>query len=370
MNFSLNGVIVNQSLNTQKNNSNRRTFIALEFVLRFLSYGKSIGVPVDSLLSFFTLDLRKHTKKPGFVPGHIWEGIVALGIECCERRGDSLAGLNASIALGNSFLGLWGFISEKSDTLGVAIEVAVAYKKLHANTLEFYVERLPGYLDLIISPTFRLPSPEAHAADFYLLQLVRLIQQCTGEASGVVESVHLKHTAPAKVELIACYSDYFKCPVYFARPSNKIRIFASALNLPLVTADTELKVALEPSARAQISHFDESEEDFEALTRSHLKVLFNSKQATKENLAHSLGMSPRTLLRKLHITGTSYRILLHDLRYTLAQQYLLEPSLNMTFIATQLSFNDLQSFSRWFTKQTGVSPSIYRELHLSKLRDQ
>lgn len=341
-------------------NLNQHTYIALENVLRFLSYGKSLGIPVDGLLAFYNFDLRTRTKKPGFVPGHVWENIVIVGTEWCARIGDPLAGLNAAIGLGNSFLGLWGFIAEKSETLGKAIEVAAAYKKLHADTLNIEIQLHPGYLDIVVTPAFNHPDAQAHAADFYLLQLVRFIQQCTGEARGVIESVHFQHAPPKSSKLTAKFTDAFKCSTHFNSQDNRLRIFSSALSLPLVTADADLQATLEPKARDQLAAFDRAVENFETQARQHLRKLFSIKQASKESLAQSLGMSSRTLLRKLQATGTTYQSLAHDVRLELAKQYILQPALPMTFVAEQLSFKDPQSFSRWFTEQTGSSPSSYR----------
>lgn len=212
----------------------KRTFIALEHVLRFLTYGKNLGAPVDGLLDFYNIDLRRDTQKPGFVPGHIWEMIIVVGIQWCKHMGDPLSGMGAAISLGNSFLGLWSFIAEKSDTLGKAIETASAYKKLHADTLDVDVRRHPGYLDIIITPTFRNPEAYAHAADFYLIQLDRFVRQCTGEARGVIECIHLQHAPPETPALLARYSAEFKCPIHFGAAENLLRIPAVALNLPLV----------------------------------------------------------------------------------------------------------------------------------------
>jgi|GEM_PF-2931839 len=341
----------------------KRTFISLEHVLRFLAYAKNLGIPVDSMLAFYNIDLRKDTPKPGYVPGHIWEMIIIVGVECCKRLGDELGGFNAAIGLGNSFLGLWSFIIEKSDTLGKAISIADTYKTLHADTLDIVTRHRPGYLDIIITPSFKNPDAYAHAADFYLVLLDKLIKHCTGEAHGVTESVHFQHAAPKTPDLLAQYRAVFNCPIYFNAPENLLRIPTNALNLPLVTADKLLQTTLEQRARDQLKTFAEDNKDFEAQARCILRTLIANGRASKEALAESLNINPRALLRKLQSTGITYQSLCHEVRLDLAQHYLTQPVLPLAFIANHLGFQDPQSFSRWFVNLTGESPSVYRNRH-------
>lgn len=159
------------------------------------------------------------------------------------------------------------------------------------------------------------------------------------------------------------YRAVFNCPIYFNAAENILRIHARALNLPLVSADAALQTALEPRAREQLAAFEFKDEDLEAQARRHLRTLIASGRASKEALAEKLDMNPRALLRKFQSTGTTYRALYHEVRLQMAQDYLTQPLLPLAFIANHLGFQDPQSFSRWFTDQTGETPSTYRNQH-------
>lgn len=353
--------------NIKPSDQPKHSYISLEHVLRFLAYGKNLGAPVDGMLAFYGIDLRRNTRKPGYVPGHIWEMIIVIGIQWCKRMGDPLSGMGAALALGNSFLGLWSFIAEKSDTLGKAIDVAVTYKNLHADTLDVDVRHHPGYLDIVITPNFKDAEAYAHASDFYLIQLDKFVKYSTGEARGVTESVHFQHAAPEPPALFEHYRAVFNCPIYFNASDNILRIHTRALNLPLVSADAALQSALEPRAREQLAAFEFKDEDIEAQTRRHLRMLMASGRVSKEVLAEKLDMNPRALLRKLQSAGTTYRTLHHEVRLKMAQEYLTQPLLPLAFIANHLGFQDPQSFSRWFIDQTGEAPSTYRNRHEQSL---
>lgn len=345
----------------KKPDATKRTFISLEHVLRLLAYGKNLGAPVESMLEFYNIDLRRNTSKPGYVPGHIWEMIIVVGIQWCKRNDDHLSGMEAAISLGNSFLGLWSFIAEKSDTLGKAIDIAVIYKKLHADTLDVDIRHQPGYLDIVITPSFKNDEAYAHASDFYLIQLDKFVRYSTGEAHGVTESIHFQHAVPETPALFERYRAVFNCPIHFNAAENFLRIHASALNLPLVSADAALQSALEPRAKEQLAAFEfKNEEDIDVLTRRHLRTLIASGRVSKEALAEKLDMNPRALLRKLQLAGTTYRTLCHEVRLQMAKDYLTQPVFSLASIANHLGFKDPQSFSRWFIDQTSEAPSTFR----------
>lgn len=338
----------------------KRSYTSLETVVRLLAYGKNLGIPVDGLLEFYGVDLRRDTHKPGYVPGHILEMMILIGAEWRQRAGDPLAGLEAALGLGNSFAGLWGFIAEKSDTLGKAIEVAGLYQKLHASTLDAERRHSPGYLDIVVTPRFKSPAASAHAVDFYLIQLDKFVKHCTGEALGVTDCVHFQHAAPETPELLARYQAEFNCPIHFGATENLLRLPTAALSLPLVTADALLRNTLEQHARDQLAAYHQKKEDFADSARRHLRTLIAGGHVSKEALAECLDMNPRTLLRKLQAAGTTYRELCHEVRLDLARHYLKQPMAPLAMIASQIGFQDPQSFSRWFTDQTDESPSAFR----------
>jgi AraC-like DNA-binding protein len=79
-----------------------------------------------------------------------------------------------------------------------------------------------------------------------------------------------------------------------------------------------------------------------------------------EEVASELHMSARTLKRKLQQLGTSYQIILSDLRKALAVEYLTQTDMTVDDIAIQLGYSDASNFARAFRRWTGKSPSDYR----------
>lgn len=80
-----------------------------------------------------------------------------------------------------------------------------------------------------------------------------------------------------------------------------------------------------------------------------------------DDVAGRLGVSKRTLQRKLSEDGTSYQKQLNHVRELLAKRYLTTTSMRSNEIAFMLGYLELNSFLHAFNTWTGLSPSEYRK---------
>ena len=80
-----------------------------------------------------------------------------------------------------------------------------------------------------------------------------------------------------------------------------------------------------------------------------------------DDAARALGLSPRSLRRRLATLGTSYQTLLDEVRGRTATRLLQESNAPVSTIAYELGFGSPSDFSRAFRKWTGRSPSAWRE---------
>ena len=78
------------------------------------------------------------------------------------------------------------------------------------------------------------------------------------------------------------------------------------------------------------------------------------------DVARSLGMSQRTLARKLAAEGLNFTEILQQLRRDLAVRYLDDNKLHVSKIAWLLGFNEVSAFTHTFKRWTGKTPSQTR----------
>jgi AraC-like DNA-binding protein len=79
--------------------------------------------------------------------------------------------------------------------------------------------------------------------------------------------------------------------------------------------------------------------------------------------AKQLGMSERTLQRKLADTNTTFKDELADARVRAAKRMLVASDAPLTTIAFDVGCGSLQNFSALFRRRTGESPSAFRAKH-------
>lgn len=83
-----------------------------------------------------------------------------------------------------------------------------------------------------------------------------------------------------------------------------------------------------------------------------------------EDFAQQLGITLRTLQRRLKQENTSYALLRDAVRYRHAQQHLLDPNMDMESIAAALGFAETANFHHAFKRWSGISPGEFRRRHV------
>jgi AraC-like DNA-binding protein len=82
-----------------------------------------------------------------------------------------------------------------------------------------------------------------------------------------------------------------------------------------------------------------------------------------DKVAREMRMSPRTLQRRLGELGSSYQVLLDDVRRDASRRLLATTDLDAAEIAFLLGFEELNSFGRAFHAWEGATPLQWRETH-------
>ena len=80
-----------------------------------------------------------------------------------------------------------------------------------------------------------------------------------------------------------------------------------------------------------------------------------------EVAATDLGMSGRTLRRKLAEDGTTYQQELDQVREKLSKEYFYRGGESITELSLMLGFADSSAFAKAFRRWTGLSPTEYLE---------
>ena len=157
------------------------------------------------------------------------------------------------------------------------------------------------------------------------------------------------------------YEAHYGCRVRFKAPRNTIVFRTSDLELPFATYNAELLATLNPKVDREIAWL-KMQQTTSSRAKWVLKRLLGGQHAGVHEVAKELGMSSRTLQRRITEEGSSFRQLLSDARRELARLYLQHPSLGLGKTASLLGYEDANSFLRAFRVWEGVTPTEWRAL--------
>jgi AraC-like DNA-binding protein len=168
-------------------------------------------------------------------------------------------------------------------------------------------------------------------------------------------AVSLRHPPPPDV---APYEQFFGCPVEFRAASYELRLPLELLRQPMVAA--------QPRAESRLQDLLESElrtlapELTVAVAEQVRAALEEHERPTQASIARRLGVGQRTLQRRLHDEGSSFRKIVDREHRELALALLGQPGRRVIDVAQAAGFDDATSFAKAFRRWTGESPSAYR----------
>lgn len=155
------------------------------------------------------------------------------------------------------------------------------------------------------------------------------------------------------------YEVFFGAPVQQGT-SPVIAFAAEDAFRPFLTANEGMWRVFEPDLRRRLGELDATASTAERV-RAVLLELLPSNTATIEKTAERLGLSKRTLQRRLEDEGENFRALVNGTREDLARHYLGNTSMSGGEIAFLLGFEDPNSFYRAFHDWTGQTPDSARQ---------
>jgi AraC-like DNA-binding protein len=197
--------------------------------------------------------------------------------------------------------------------------------------------------------------PRRQDSEFSMAAICKLLA-ASGPGLHPVEA-QFEHDAPASR---AVHERVFRAPLRFGQSANRL-IFANAdLDRPHAAADPGLAMILERHIAELLRDPDAAEDAVQAVRRM-IGTSLGQNKITIEHLAAGLGLTPRTLQRRLAEAGTSLRQLLREHRQAMAELHVGTGQRSQASIAEALGYSDGTAFWRAFKSWTQTTPSAYRK---------
>ncbi|HEY0135583.1 MAG TPA: AraC family transcriptional regulator [Nannocystis sp.] len=275
-------------------------------------------------------------------------------LACCFAScADPGLGLKLGAQIRPELFGVVGFAAMSCARLGEALERICRYKRALAGdrlTLRRSGEAAVLRVELTTSAGVYARSK----LDGEFAFLVGFARRMTG---APVLPLRVTYATPAPADMRE-HAALFGCAPEFMADHNELWLPATELLRPLVGADPTL-AALFVIQAEQLLRLAQGDSLTDRV-RGALAELLRGEAPGVAAVARRLGLSERSLQRRLREEGTSFAALVDATRQELATHYLCDADLPAAEVAFLLGFAGAPSFYRAFRRWTQTTPEAYR----------
>jgi AraC-like DNA-binding protein len=265
-----------------------------------------------------------------------------------EDMGLRLAGLRRLATLGPLSV-----VLRQEPDLRSALNLLCRYEHSYNEALRLRLDEAGDLASMRLWFEFGEPAPSRQALELATAALLGIVRELLGRQWEPL-SFCFTHPAPAS---LAAHHAVFGPRLRFGHEFTGLVFYAAELDAlntasdPLLRpyADKLRSVLGAPPAATVTSQ----------VTRL-VEMLLPVGRCSTGHVARSLGVTQRTLHRRLAAEGQSFSEIVHTSREALAERYLAADRYSLTEVSELLGFTAPSAFSRWFRLRFGVSPTQWR----------
>lgn len=251
-----------------------------------------------------------------------------------------------------STLGPLSVVLREEPDLRSALELLTRYERSYNEALRLRLAEEGGLASLRMWLELGEPAPVRQSLELAAAALMGIIRTLFGRAWEPL-SVCFSHSAPAD---LSTHRRLFGPRLQFEHEFTGLVFYGSQLDARNAMAD--------PLMRAYSAQFLGSMPTRARHTTDEVKdlveVLLPVGRCSNRQVARSLGVTTRTLHRRLADSDETFSSIVHSARLALAERYLANDRYSLTEISALLGFSAPSAFSRWFRQHHGVTPREWR----------
>jgi AraC-like DNA-binding protein len=277
---------------------------------------------------------------------------------------------------------LWRAIGDSSDDPVIGLKIGsesrlerndpAAIAALCSQSFHDAIERMARYKQLTCPEKIRVRTGKTETTVEFVFLLAPkaepavLVDVCLAWILSIGQRGTGLPLSPLRVELARpamhreLLESHFRCPIHFNSKHNALVLRAGDLTRPFITHNADLLQIIGSRLDAELEDQNASLTLRERV-KNILKRLLAGKRPALGDVARQLGLSTRTLQRRLTENGISFLEILEEVRRELAHHYLQQGSIELSETAYLLGYEDANSFFRAFQLWEGTTPGQWRQ---------
>jgi AraC-like DNA-binding protein len=253
-------------------------------------------------------------------------------------------------------IGLLYYVMASSNVLGESLQRAERYSWLNNEGIRLRLRKDGKNTVIALNYVDIDRQSDRHQMECWLTALVRICRRLTNRhlIPTRMEVDHFRKDVPAELR------SFFGCEVAFGSYVDEI-VFAENLDdLPVISGDPYLNEILVKLCENALSQRGAPRNTIRGELEKVIAPLLPHGAAQIREVARQLGMSQRTLARRLSSEGLTFSEVLTDLRIELAKRHLKDRNLPISEIAWLLGYHEPSAFAHAFKRATNKTPRAFR----------
>lgn len=273
--------------------------------------------------------------------------------EHCTR--DPGLGLKVGAQFNPISIGGVGFALQSSATLREALVMTQKFQRLISDGGRFQLLSGQQATWIVYHPRQGRLAFSPHQIEAVLAAVIGFAHWATGIKLQPLQV----QFSQARLGSLEGYQQVFNCPVEFEQAFSGLQIDNRVLDHPLPQADPQLAQVHERVTAARLAALKMNGFTEQGL-RQWLVARMGPVLPRRAEIAQALGISERTLARRLAVLNQTFEQLLDDVRRELALQAVQDLEASLPEVAESLGFAEVSSFYRAFSRWTGLPPVRWR----------
>ena len=322
---------------------------------QYVRYADAKGIAVDPLFEKAGLKPEILDSDEGRIDGEQLQAFIHL---LAEHTGNPVLGLETGDYVQPGSYSVLGYITMSCATLGEAVTRIAPYEKLVGDMGTTRLKMKGDSATLIWTCNFTDSVVWPQVVDNVFASWINYARWLADSTDATPLEVRLRRPSPGP-EHEKAYALRWQCPVQFDAEEDSVTFAQSLLATRLRQPDPLLRKTLEAHALSQLALLD-TDTDLTSRVKQSIQKQLADGITRQDMVAEDLGMTSRTLQRKLSQEGVSYQKLLDEVRQQMAEDYLQNTDMSIPDIALRLGYSETTSFHRKFKAATGKTPGDFR----------
>jgi AraC-like DNA-binding protein len=274
---------------------------------------------------------------------------------------DAGFGLKAGAQVGPGSFNVVSYLLQSAPSLRGAIALVQQYQRLISDGGRFQFIAGEHASWVVYHPRQGALAFSPHQIEAVLAAVVAFSRWVTGRALKPRQV----QFSQARVGPLAGYREAFGCcAVEFEQAFSGVLLDNALLDAPLPQADAQLAQLHHQHAAARLAALSAPADLAQALRAwmtGQLQQPLPGRALARAQAAAALGLSERTLARRMQALGLSFSALLDEARHQAALQALAQTQRPLAEIGQALGFAEPSVFHRAFRRWTGRTPGQWRQ---------